>query len=597
MVSTEPEEPKRPPPRAPDLSPVEAPADLFIVDRYANPRTWIDEVAGDGHASDWLRLPCISGRPGAIDTSGTVDEVAILDERSWGPVPQWLTAVSVGLAGIDARASTPRLCGLRAEPVKPGVHRLVLDDAERSCLVAAAAGPATTRLVCGPRRAVDRLWSYLVRGISRDPPPASDRHFAIDLSVLHQEYEQRWSSLSRLGAPAAQGWLQGFSPRLEEALTPRLQNLAAEGLALASNLERLNGDVRVGGNARGFEISLKLKARTAWTVRTMLDLAQRSQGAPELFWRLPGDSEGAWFTSNINRTTYEQALATLSDSLHRFLGAATIDRATAELMVRTFLPQRPTVYAHGAVAVRRVDDCSPQLIRNAAVAAAGWHLVGFSDRSPDYRRHLVAGMKAYNQGQLRALAYRQPGLCQGLPKIRIRPRPPPELPSGSTVFEMAISGHIIDQCFDGTLTGRPPTEGMSYLVILVEHGEQTWIGFSGDERTLVQKLAAVTAPAPSRNTLGVRNELRSLMQGKPWFGGLITRNGSAATEALMRMFLDGKYFTDPRRHDASGREAYALAVSADPAESTVTLRVRVPPAPAPVASPSKAPPDCRAKQP
>ncbi len=491
--------PPRPPPavaEAIDLSPVAEPPGLVLVGRLN--AEFVRRLPVEG------ALPSIAGSPLSMLTPEL--EPVLRDHVARGPIE---LAVALGspeavlLRGADVVWSLPlasfqaALDALRAQPrlrvQRRGASGAEISDGEGlHCDLAASAGPAPTRLVCGTSRgALDTLGPYAARGLPT-------RALGVE-PVVVEAWPVRFARPHREALTQAARFL---APKTGRARDAAISVLAADAVDLLADLDNVRLVGRETGGALELELAASLSGETSWASRTLSSLTPRTPGLAGLWGRLPSDTQAAWFFTGAAPSRTDEARAALVSWLAEEAGPS-VSRATLDLVARTFVQRAPHLYAHGDAHGR---DARRGLAGGLALweqtrSTYGWHVFGFDEPARAYLPELDRGMRDYNAGRLRAFAYQSlPRLCEGLGKIKKKPAPR-TLPAGSWVYELPMPGRFFDACVAHRTRTPSPAPSESLVVVVVPIGDSTFVGLGLGEREMVERMRGLSlAPRPELPT-------------------------------------------------------------------------------------------------
>src|SRR5688500_9042028 len=190
---------------APDLSPVERPAEVFAIGRVARPRLFVETLG------KWSSLPLspsdlvpseARGLAPALMWEAPIELVVALDPFGEGKLPEPLLVASVGLKSLEEGLNAAERLQLATHRLAPGVFR-IRDLPQGSCALAASVGASPARLVCGKSsKAVDALLPYATRGLPREPQSGADFELTLDAAPIQARYGTQITALRLLGGVA-----------------------------------------------------------------------------------------------------------------------------------------------------------------------------------------------------------------------------------------------------------------------------------------------------------------------------------------------------------------------------------------------------------
>ncbi len=482
-------------------------------------------------------------------------EVAVsLDPTGSGDFPQPFAVVSVGLRSLDGALEFIRKEGEPVRQIRAGVYR-VGSGRSPSCAVAASVGAAPARLVCGDRAEdVDALLPYATRGLPNENLGASDLHLEVRAEPLRRRYARELRQLKTLATPFVLREISMDDPRFDRALADTVHALADEVLAVAEDVDTLTLDASVHGQKGVIDgdMAMKFRASSSWTAQSLLEVQKRSGTPGELFWRLPGDSAAGTYSVGVDSKRYQGMRRTLAELLDGFLAHESVPRRVrdqlTELVEQAWVTDAGSVYARGDLPPGDAALTGPARMRQSMKEGFGWHVLGIAESSKKFTSALDKAVKVYNDPQLRKLLKKRAHVdAKELPTLKTR-RAGRGLPAGSKVYELTLPGEMFKEwAFDAkgkdkSKIGKP----LPFVVIVVPDGDRTWIGASGDEKLLIEKLAVAKA-GDTKNTLASKEGLGATARQEGRVGRVLHADGIPRQHALERA---------PERHDVrKGRRA------------------------------------------
>jgi hypothetical protein len=521
----------RPEPEVFDTAPVPAPRGLFAVVRVQNPGKLADTVV------DWLKLPLdwrgFLRREG-LDVDKVLMPQAPMDfmaafgsEGRDSEEPLW--SVSVGVFSLEAALDFARKNGHPVQRLMPGVYQF-LQTEEAYCAVAAARGAAPARVVCSDRRQdVEALLPYATRGL----PDQSFGDAALHAELLVSAVREHYAAHLRQFRPFAQGLVRELAidnPRFDKALEQALYALSDEAQALAQDLDRVVFDLTISPGAQAVELEFGTRfiGSKSWTAQALSDWSARAITAPELFWRLPADSAGAYFTaSNVARRVegIKNALGEMAEGFLEHAGVTALRRERIVSGLTGTMSTEPIVVEADGPVPSRGPDPDPA---EAARRALGWNLIGVSGKGEKERAFFSAAADLLNEPKVRAQLDKQKMLRDLLPTVKVIKA------KGLTPEAQEFQLSLADKLFRDTkapaagaskaASSQPDKAGkpMAYLVLMPEP-DRMWFGFSMDREVLYERLKSLRTPAGS--TLATRPGLESLKTETANYAGFGTLAG------------------------------------------------------------------------
>jgi len=513
----------------PDLSPVPAPASLVAVGRLGNPIGAVDLLAGWAKFPVDIRALASKNEPelaSLLVFDAPIELAVALDENGLGNVPQPFAVVSLGVSSVDATVAFAKRKGQSVRMQRPGVYQIVKGESP-VCAVAAAAGKAPARLVCGDRQEdIDALLAYATRGLPTESFGKADLHVELRAEPLRRRYAKELRQLKTMATPFVLSELSMDSPRFDRALADAVHGLTDEVLALSEDVDkiRIEANLDRGAGMIDAKTSFKFRGQSSWTVQTMVDASKRGKGVPEMFWKLPKESELATFGVGANAKRYETMRKTLAELMDGALEKEKVPRKVrdqlSELLLDSWTTEGDVVYAHGEVTPppAPAEPGSAAAARERVRAQLGWYIVGLDEKPAKYKGYLDKVVKLYNDAQLRQVVDK---------RLKIKPAALPKLasrggrglPAGATVYELVLPGAYFEK-MEAVPTGKQGgVPALSIVVILVPDGDRTWVGFSADEKALTAKLVEMKK---GDSTLASREGIAPLKTSKGVSGGFFT---------------------------------------------------------------------------
>jgi hypothetical protein len=511
------------PPPAPDVSQVADPPELALVGRLARPNASLAVIHG------WSQLPFVQADQitellvgdalgPLVDLDAPIDFAVSVQGEGTGI--RGLLAVSAGVR--DAAAAKAAL-GEKYTLV-PGANGALLiqglghgqpprdgnddgpDDAasDRTCELMPAYGVPSTRLVCAEDpKALGELAPWLTRTAPRATAAAD-----LSVDVRMAPLRPTLVAFRRVAAMLVGGLLGGS---LSQGDHEAAVTLATDLLDFAVDLEGATFEVDLSDPLANAKATLRFSGKTSPLTRLALAHPDGGSAAPEIFWKLPIDSDLAIFERGIDATDLAKGArlaAQLFDKVLADVGLGGADRKAVLDAVAKVPSSAPLAYASGVdsdavdAAARWVADGSSTKDSARAVAQSllGWRLMEL-DEPP-----------ARIQGALRdvASAWARPGVAaayathsKGVAPPAIRTSP---LPKGASVPKGSVH-YAIDIPLLGEKAAVSGKKGkadapLTVHVLVVPDGARTWVAVGGDPTLLASKVAtAVGASASARPEL------------------------------------------------------------------------------------------------
>jgi hypothetical protein len=366
-----------------------------------------------------------------------------------------------------------------------------------------SAGDGTKILATGPVRNLERRFGSLLQ-----------RGRALLPIVAKSELERRGGDAARL-------------------LTPLIDDLVNEGLALFGDTEQVEVRLRESGSGVELNATIRLRSAKGW-LAAFAQGASTGKGPRGAFERLPQSAEFALFGAGLPTAAAADVEQLAAKWLRAVFGPGFPD--ATQLIAKTFMPDVGFAYAHGDALGRdaRSMGHGGERIREKTLSVWGYHLLAYEEDAQVYAPLLKRGMDTYNRGELRRLAYAElPRLCAGLPPITQDPAPR-GMPLGSERFAMTFAGSFFDACAGRKSDGKT-AQSAALVVLLAPTPGRTWVGVSADEPGMVRLIQQAIA---GKDTLALDADLAPLKDEAVLFGGFATFRGIAG---LRRNALQDEY--------------------------------------------------------
>jgi hypothetical protein len=513
---------------APDLSPVAAPSDLFLVGRLKNPAATMDV------ASSWAKLPMdwrrelTKAEPGVdqvLHWDAPVEVAAALDPSGRGDVPQPFAVVSVGLRGLQPALDMVRRGGESVRQVRAGVYRV--GRGSPSCAMAASVGTAPARLVCGDREEdVDALLPYVTRGLPTENLGNADVRIEVRAEPWRKRYAAELRQAKTLATPFVLRKMSLDDARFDRPLADAVHALTDEALAVVEDIDilRLDATINKGRGTAEASFFAKFRGSNSWVVSSLAETSARASTAPDAFFRLPKDATAASYTVGADPKRAEPIRRNLAELLDGFLAHAKVPKRlrdqTVALLDESWTTQSGSVYARGEIPVAaRKSEKSSDLQREQMRTGLGWHIAAVDEPLKKYKTYFDRIVKLYGDRELRKLVEKEAHIKpKEWPKVRARGGK--GLPAGSVVYELTVPGEMFMDYPDG---GGPakPGKPLAAVLILMPDGDRTWFGVSADEKHLIDRLNAAKK-ADGASTLASREGLAQMKSNKAVSQGFLT---------------------------------------------------------------------------
>lgn len=519
----------------PDLSPVAAPKDLFMLGRFKDPGAAVDTISNwAGLPMDWRKL-IAHRQPGVarvVAMDAPVDVAAALDAKSGGELPQPFAVITVGLNSLDDALAFARKQGEDVREMSRGVYR-VGNGGDVSCAVAASVGKVPARLVCGNRsKDVDALLPYATRGLPNVEMGQNDLHIELRAEPFRRRYAHQLREMKTLAAPFVLKELSLDSPSFDRALADGVHALGDEFIALVEDLDSIDIDATLDKSKQELVATgaVKFRGDSSWTVHTLLDSAKRAGPPPDMFWKLPKDVGSAGYGVSPDPKRYQDISRTaqeLADGLmsHEQVPRRVRDEAE-DAIGQLFKLDGAHVFARGPVPIPDKKSSSNRK-RNSVISSVGWNVIGFDAKPAKLKKMLSTLARVYNDRQLKKLLDKHLGKDKkNLPKLRVHAARARGIARGSMAYDIVLPGSLFEHHYylgGAKKKAKPKTpKALTLSLVLMPEGDQTWIGLSADSKELYKRLAQIHQ---GKDTLASRDGLALLKSSKATSGGFMSLAG------------------------------------------------------------------------
>lgn len=486
----------------------------------------IDELMRDA-----LRgLADTKGMAALVATDAPVDAVIALDDSK---KPRAVGAVAIGLTSLEGAKRAVESVGPLKE-IAPGVWRIGKDRRDTACAIATSVGATPARLVCGEReKDLVALAPYMARSLPNAPVPAADVHGEARWAPLDARFGNELKQVLR-GLPVmVKAELATGDDRIDATIVAAATGLGDEVLALMSDLDKLSFDAGISPSScvTTADAALSFRGRSSWLAGTIFDRPERQGPPPAIFWRVPKDSDSAFFARGSDPARYARIVTTLRTVLDAAMakakvGSAADRKALTELIALPLGKDTNSVQASGHVDAKVGGKPSSQgNFDNLVNGTVGWYMLGV-DEGPEAMTKLVKDVVAvYNRAGLSAPIKKEMREdAKLLPTVRTVGAPK-ELGKGSLAVEIKVT-EIPDPAdppsFDPKKKKAQKKVSLTLHLLLMADGKTTWLAFGANKDELVKRLVAVKTGAPDAGTLAARPGLEGLKTGKVMAAGFFT---------------------------------------------------------------------------
>jgi hypothetical protein len=515
-----PEAPKPPPPPKPapvvetaDLSPVSAPAGLFVVGRLKRPTALTDTLAG------WAGVPLglrdvvpLAGKDlsSVVAWDAPVEVAAVVAPSGRRGLVE--AGISIGLTSTERALTVANGLGHELKRLGPETYELG-DIPHVKCAIAPAIGSAMARLVCSHRREeLEDMLPYMTRGLPNEPLGQRDLELELRVEPLRQRFASELGS-ARLFSSFVVRELQLDAPRFDTALSDTSYALADEFVALVRDLDTLRVEATVDDQKRELvgDLSIVFGDHKSWTATAFAERANHAGPPPDKFFALPADAASANYCYAHDPAVYERLSAGLVELVEAYLEHEKVGKATRERIARViqayFRWDGLGVTASGTDAVQAGT-------KDEKLTSSSWTLMRLEDVPPALKSLLPDLVAIFSDRELRALAARTLKLEEKeLPTARLVPLKGAGVPAGTralVVKSPSDLGPLIGRSFglgDKPEKGSPPSE---HVLAVVVNGSSAVVGTAESAQVLGTRIGQAIAGKGA--TLATRSDLQPIRE-------------------------------------------------------------------------------------
>jgi len=570
-----------------DLSPVAMPPNAVVLIRVTHPASSADVL------SDWAGQPLDA--QGALtemvgeriarmaDLEAPADMLVLLKDRGGDREPDGAFAVALGVKNFEAAKST-----LEGDygllPIGNGAFEIQRtsghrdgDSDFRSCALA----PSTSggRIVCS-RNATwrDDALPYLTRGTARFATVKSDVHVEARPGPLTGLVRRERARFAHSGSRFMDRELAGISSGAISDFVDAF--LDTKGGTLDATIDSKRGTA---------DLTITAGSSRALLTRVLSSHPERAEPPPTTFFRLPVDSDVAFFEHGVDADQIADpkalVLSTMSAAMDRGGKLAEADRrALLDVLGRTIdLTTAPLVYARGVDYAKAIaatsgltEGSDAAKIKNGIEQAAGWDIVGV-DAKPDRIAALLKDWAALTQ---------RPSIAKTMDQDSFRvARAPRGAPPGTVELALRVAHEDYDwrpqAMSHGKPKKRPPFVFVLHTLVVPDHGT-AWIVSALDEATAVAKARELVASSSS-STLASRAGLEPMKTAHVNAGGFVTPRGLGMGIPLSWLVASPRYkaTTDPVLGISSPTQyttplLFTAAEAASGSDRSLTLSLTMP---------------------
>jgi hypothetical protein len=490
----------------------------------------------------------------AIDLDQPIDyAIALRGQKRRGVVSAAVRSLDEAKQAFAKYKLVPGENGVLSIEGLPGASDDDGDMEPRFCALMPAFGTAATRLVCADHDdGIRDFGPWITRTVPRATYPA-DFHIEARLAPVRPLVDQFRRMLPLL-AGSMLGIRRGDAPAADEAFRATIEDLAdftgdADTIALDAMIAEPQANVTI---TSAFGRTSSVLARLA------VAHPERAGAPPAAFWKLPADTDAAFFHRGIDPTDFarirDRGVALVSGVLdkagvpaadRKAMGDAvshTLDLWATPVALGKGLDLAEATKAAGAISGAKDDAAREEAERAAAEKMAGWMAVEV-DAAP---AKVGAVAKEW------AAAWARPGVAKWVkslvqdappPTIRVAPLPKGITGKDATHLEIAVvrPHHVAKG------QKRPPQGKPMVLHALVmpdgAAGTGSWVVFAADEAMLVAKAKEVAAGGDV-SPLGTRAGVSEMKDARVNAGGFITLR--SLTDGAPMTWALGPYWSELR---------------------------------------------------
>ena len=565
--------PRAAPPARVEAAP-KAPDDVALLVRVNDPEQLMHEVVSI--------LP-----PSAAATASTLDPVqlaSMLLGRRLGTVIDLAQPIDVLSIGTKSEPTFVVSMAVKQDAESKLGEGLVLreegglvhigrpDDAHgdggkmSACAFTAAAGRATTRLVCASDEAsLSATAAYLARNVAAEPLD-SDARLSLPGKVLR---EKRDGTTKAIGDAA--------SAKLGAALVERF----------IDEVERIDADVRFLGSGLEIGLDLRLSGRESMLARAIVS---RSKPAPPpaAFYRLPADAVVSFYTTGALAEDLAPLRKVLADDLERTMvqdgHLPDKTHALRERIESLVLTGGPLVFATGIAggrdgaekALAAIDGARPadeaRVLGQARSALLPWMLFEVDEPGEKWTQGIRDVVKRGEDVD----KTRKPGSKSSTPidpdsdhvDVKIGALDPAlKLPKDTLHLEVLLTPR--------TKGKRPARKGHFFVV---PRGAATWLGYSEDASAVASRLRLAIDDSSDAGTLARSTDAASLRGRSAVGAGLVSPSALpyllATTTTTADLHAAAKSVGRTFGAQARGLDTIAWSLGGDAAPGSVHVSLR-----------------------
>jgi hypothetical protein len=422
-------------------------------------------------------------------------------------------------------------------------------DSKRTCELAAAAGDAPVRLVCGfTAKALTELGPWLTRTAPR-AQSTSDLHADLRMGPLKPTIAEQRKLIGMVLGSILGGRMGGAGMR------DLMIALGSDAADFATDLDGATLDVALSDPGALATFALKLGASSSTMGRIAVAHPERNAAPPAIFWQMPAGADLALFSRGIDDPYVARARELVVTALHDVLTSGDVKDGDAKAIADALgklLTGAGGAYASGvdeaglrsAIAADKAlgsdaSDAKRADAKHAEIQALlGWRILEVDQPAATANDALKAFVAALGRPSVGA-AIRAKDKEAMPPVARSAPLPKGAgLPAGTQhwVLEMPSAARSSSAHRDAKKPAAPPKPTLVHFLVAPD-GPRSWVAIGGDDADLAAKLAA--SLGSGGGGLSGRSEVASLKDAKVGSAGFLTARSVPEMATTLRLILGG----------------------------------------------------------
>ena len=437
------------PSEKPDLSPVAAPAELFLVGRLKRPGPILDTLG------KWAGFPAslrtlvgqeLRGLGTLMAWDAPIEVAVALPAR--GRRNDVRAVISVGLNSVGGMVSAARERGFSPERILPEVFGFA-GPSGLDCVVGPSLGSANARLVCGDRAdEVEELFAYATRGLPNENLGNRDLELELRAEPLRRRFSSELAG-ARLFAGFLVRQIEMDHPRLDRALSDAAYGVADELVLEVEDTDsiKLGGMLDDANKNVSLEIAWKFRGTRSWLARYASELSHRPAPPPPAFARLPGNALSAGYAVDLGSEKSAPLRTALLDIVDAYLEHERAEKATREHARRFFTD---LLRVMGTSYVQASGNFEPGARASDAAKKVGWRVSRSEVKAQDFER-LFAEFDALvgDRNFWKLIAKRFDLDPKAQPKTRLVPLKGNGVPAGARALVITIPPSLVEKIQKG----------------------------------------------------------------------------------------------------------------------------------------------------